>query len=142
MDQLFIWLHIFMQVSALVLGIIAMRQGVQRVSQSHFKKKILFPWKQHVRWGRYAMLLWLAGALGFYVTHSMFGATHMTGSHANVAWGVMALCVGGLISGEMMDRKKKRRFWIPVIHGVLNVLLIILVFFELWTGLQLCPAFL
>lgn len=68
MDQTLLWLHPVMQVFALLLGGFAMWQGLQRVAMSHFKKKIIFPWKSHVRWGSLAMLLWIAGAFGFYVT--------------------------------------------------------------------------
>ena len=45
MDQTLLWLHPVMQVFALLLGGFAMWQGLQRVAMSHFKKKIIFPWK-------------------------------------------------------------------------------------------------
>ena len=95
MDQTLLWLHPVMQVFALLLGGFAMWQGLQRVAMSHFKKKIIFPWKSHVRWGSLAMLLWIAGAFGFYVTHAVFGETHITGIHAVLAWWIIALCRNG-----------------------------------------------
>lgn len=42
-------------------------------------KKTLFPWKQHVKLGTLALVLWILGALGFYVTLDLFGSTHITG---------------------------------------------------------------
>ena len=77
MDQTLLWLHPVMQVFALLLGIFAMWQGMQRVAMNHFKKKIIFQWKSHVRWGSLVMILWIAGAFGFYVTHAVFGETHI-----------------------------------------------------------------
>ena len=142
MDQTLLWLHPVMQVFALLLGIFAMWQGMQRVAMNHFKKKIIFQWKSHVRWGSLAMILWIAGAFGFYVTHAVFGETHITGIHAVLAWWIIALCVAGLLTGAVMDQRKKKRFWLPVVHGGLNVLLLVLVLFECYTGYQISGSFL
>ena len=92
--------------------------------------------------GTLGLLLWTAGAFGFYATHSLFGATHITGGHAFMAWPIMALSVLGLITGGIMNKYKKKRFWLPLLHGVGNTVLIILVLYECWTGSELYEAFL
>ena len=142
MDQFLLWVHPVVQAIALLPGLLALCQGIQRVAMNHFKMRLVFPWKAHVRWGSVAMLLWIAGAFGFYVTHEVFGETHITGIHAELAVWIIALCVVGLLSGIVMDKKKKRRFWLPVIHGFLNGLLIVLVLYECYTDYLLSASLL
>ncbi|MDD6181507.1 MAG: hypothetical protein ACI33N_05655 [Desulfovibrionaceae bacterium] len=140
MSDVLFWLHPLMQVFAAALGLWAMWQGVQRFRMTH-GVKVLFPWRQHVKLGAWALALWLLGALGFYVTHSIFGETHITGAHAFMAWPVMLLAVIGLGTGYVMDRWKRRRVWMPLVHGALNVLLLVLVAAECWTGVELWESF-
>ena len=136
-DTLVLWVHPVMQSVAVLIGLLAMWQGWKRVQMLR-GRKVIFPWRTHVRLGT---LLGTAGAFGFYVTHSLFGATHITGIHAVLAWPIIALSVLGLITGGIMNKYKKKRFWLPLIHGVGNTILIVLVLYECWTGLELYDAF-
>lgn len=141
MSETLIWLHPVMQVVAAIMGIWALWQGWKRYAMTH-GKKIIFPWKQHVRLGSIGLILWTLGALGFYVTHSLFGSTHMTGIHATLAWYIIVLSLFGLVSGYIMNKWKKRRKWLPQIHGGVNVVLLILVLVECWTGYEILGPFL
>lgn len=47
----------------------------------------------------------------------------------------------GLITGYIMNRYKKKRKILPLIHGTINVLLIILVAVECYTGVQVWKDF-
>ena len=85
MSEILLWVHPLMQVCAAVLGVWAMWQGLKRVAML-LGKKTLFPWKQHVKLGTLALVLWILGAIGFYVTLDLFGSTHITGLHAELAW--------------------------------------------------------
>ena len=76
MSDILLWMHPLMQVCAAVLGVWAMWQGLKRVAML-LGKKTLFPWKQHVKLGTLALVLWILGALGFYVTLDLFGSTHI-----------------------------------------------------------------
>ena len=98
-DTLVLWVHPVMQSVAVLIGLLAMWQGWKRVQMLR-GRKVIFPWRTHVRLGTLGLLLWTAGAFGFYVTHSLFGATHITGIHAVLAWPIMALSVLGLITGS------------------------------------------
>ena len=64
MSDILLWMHPLMQVCAAVLGVWAMWQGLKRVAML-LGKKTLFPWKQHVKLGTLALVLWILGALGF-----------------------------------------------------------------------------
>lgn len=141
MSETLVWLHPLMQVFAALLGMYAMWQGWKRV-QMQRGVKIIFPWKQHVRLGAAALILWTLGALGFYVTHSLFGSTHITGLHAELAWPIIALSLFGLASGYIMDKYKRKRSLLPIVHGLANVLLLVLVVIELITGFFLLETFL
>lgn len=141
METLILWIHPITQSIAAILGVWAMYQGWIRVQMLR-GKKVFFPWKQHVRWGTCALVLWTSGALGFYVTLSVFGDTHITGVHATLAWPIIALSLFGLATGYVMNKYKKKRFWLPVLHGVSNVILMGLVIAECITGVQLHEAFL
>lgn len=141
METFLLWLHPTVQVFALLIGLYAMWQGIQRVEMVYMKKKIIFPWKSHVHLGSLAMILWLFGGLGFYTTHTIFGGTHITGSHAYVAWIIFAFCIFGLANGYIMNKYKKKRKWLPIVHGVANAILIILVLYECYTGILLWNAF-
>ena len=135
-----IWLHPLMQALAALIGLWAMWQGWKRFAMTH-GRKVIFPWKSHVRWGSAALILWTLGALGFYVTLTAFGSTHITGLHAILAWYVIALSLFGLGSGYVMNRWKKRRKWLPLVHGGVNVVLLAMVLIECYTGYGLLGSF-
>lgn len=140
MSEILLWLHPLMQIFAALLGVWALYQGIQRIRMNR-GVKLIFPWKQHVKLGTYALALWLLGALGFYVTHDLFGETHITGTHAVLAWPVMALALFGLLTGFIMDKHKKRRSVLPWVHGIANIVLIILVAVLCYTGIELWDTF-
>ena len=142
MNTFLLWIHPVIQVVAAVIGLWAMWQGIIRLQMTLFKKKLLFPWKNHVKLGKWSLWLWTLGALAFYTTHAVFGYTHITGLHAQLAWPIIALSLFGLVSGHIMDKHKKKRIWLPLAHGVSNILLLVLVLLECWTGIELCFHFL
>lgn len=141
MTDVLLWLHPLMQICAALLGVWAMWQGMKRAAMLYGRKKVLFPWKQHVKLGTVALVLWILGGLGFYVTLDLFGSTHITGLHAELAWPIIGLAFLGLITGYILNRYKKKRTVLPLVHGVLNVILIILVAIECYTGIGVWENF-
>jgi len=141
MNTFLLWMHPLMQAGAALIGFWAMWQGFKRV-QMLLGKKIIFPWKQHVKLGTWALCLWTLGALAFYTTHAVFGYAHITGLHAYLTWPIIGLSLFALASGYVMDRYKKKRKWLPIFHGISNSILVCLVLLECWTGIKLCFQFL
>ena len=135
MSDVLLWLHPLMQVCAAVLGVWAMWQGMKRAAMLYGKKKMLFPWKQHVRLGTQALVQRNLRGLGYNVTRDHIGSTHIAGLHAELAWPIIGLAFLGLITGYILNRYKKKRTVLPLVHGVLNVVLIILVAIECYTGI-------
>lgn len=139
-SSVLLWLHPLMQLLAAVFGVVAMYQGIKKIRML-LGTKIIFPWKQHVKLGSWTLGLWILGGLGFYVTHDIFGETHVTGAHAYLAWPVIVLSIFGLITGCIMDRRKKKRKILPLVHGLLNIILIVLVAIVFITGIPLFRSF-
>lgn len=139
-ESFLMYSHPIIQLFALSLGFLAMHQGYKRFAMKH-GKKIIFPWKEHVKLGSYALILWIVAGLGFYVTHTIFGMTHITDMHAEVAWYVISLSVVALLTGFTMNKYKKKRKWMPAIHGITNIVLLILVVYEAYSGMHLFSTF-
>ena len=140
LETFLLWSHPVVQTFAFFLGLLAMWQGCKRFAML-LGKKVIFPWKKHVKLGSYALVLWTLGGLGFYTTHSVFGMTHITDNHAVAAWFIIALSVLGFVTGFVMNKYKKKRVYMPLLHGGINVLLLILVCYEVYSGILLVPAF-
>ena len=141
MNTFLLWMHSLVQTVAAVLGFLAMWQGIKR-TQIMCGKKIIFPWKQHVKLGTWCLCQWILCAFVYYTARAVFGYVHITGLHIYLVWPIIALALLGLASGYVMDRYKKKRKWLPIFHGLSNSILICLVLLECWTGIKLCFHFL
>lgn len=112
------------------------REGLKRTQFSHFKRKVTFDWKGHVRFGLLVMVLWLLGmAAGSAVTYMVHGSLGVTGTHRSAAMTMFPLILFGIGTGLYMDRIKKPRTLLPLLHGIGNLLLLALALGQLITGL-------
>ena len=141
MNTFLIWSHPIVQVVAVFLGAFAMAQGVKSFA-SRYGKKYLFQWKNHVKIGAIALVLWIFGLTGFCVMHIVFEATYVTGIHANIAWAIAGLSVFGLISGYILDKVKNQYRKLVLIHGICNTVLFVLVLINFYNGIGLARSFL
>ncbi len=88
------------------------------------------------------MIFVAAGRPGFYTTHSIFGETHITGSHAHLAWVIFAFCIFGLANGYIMDKYKKKRTWLACCSWRCQCYFACSGFYECYTGFELLDTFL
>ena len=116
MNTFLLWMHPLVQAGAALIGFWAMWQGIKRV-QMLLGKKTIFPWKQHVKLGTWALCQWTFGASGFYTAYAVFGYTHITGLHADLAWPIVGLSLFGLASGYVMVVIKKSGNGCPSFTG-------------------------
>ncbi|AAS96287.1 DUF4079 family protein [Nitratidesulfovibrio vulgaris] len=138
-----LWSHPLVQVIALVLSVPAVLFGWKRFLAVHCGQKCVFPWKQHVRWGTYAIALWLGGGLlGSLLVWFYWRNLFLTGVHAYVGLVMLPLCVIGYMTGYRLDKEKRRRKWLPLVHGVNNLVLVALALWQLWTGVSLVRLYL
>ncbi len=109
--------------------------GLQRFQSQHLHRKIAFKWKSHVTLGTVALGLWLAGLIGGLIMVKIWwGGILITGSHGKTALFMLPLILFGLFSGLYMDHRKKKRSALPLLHGLNNLLLLILALYQAYTG--------
>lgn len=134
------WIHPVIQVAATLLGAYALYFGWQRARCNHMGCKVAFPWKKHVRLGRWAIALWLVGGLvGVAVVRSEWGSLWVMDSHSTIGYTFFLLALVGYGTGHVLDKVKKKRKVLPIVHGVLNALLVLAALVQVWTGFPFLP---
>lgn len=134
------WLHPVWQAAATLLSLHVLYLAWARVQCNHLGRKVAFAWKDHVRWGRWTIGLWMLGALlGIAVARLEWGAFFITGPHAWVGLAFLALALFGYLSGHVMDKVKKRRKALPIAHGIVNVALVAAALWQVWSGWPFLP---
>ena len=135
-------IHPFIQLTATLLALLVLQQGIQRFRSQHLKQKAVFKWKQHVYLGTCVMVLWSAGfAGGLAMVRNYWYAVFITGMHAKVGIAMLCFILIGMLSGWVMHRRKQRRKVLPLIHGVNNLVLVLLALFQVYNGWQVLDAF-
>ena len=130
--------HPALMALTLLLALWVAWQGVSRARFSLLGHKVAFNWKGHTLWGLVVMGLWLAGmAAGSIVTALVYGHAGVFGIHRSIAMAMLPLILFGAASGLYMDRAKRPRKLLPILHGVLNLVLLLLALGQLATGIAI-----
>jgi len=128
-------IHPIIELSAICLYLYVFYLGVQRFRSLHLKQKVKFNWKRHVILGQIAMITMIAGMLGgavmVYITWNGF---LVTGTHGTIALVMLPLILFGLFSGLYMDHKKQKRKLLVLIHGLNNMIVLALAFYQISSG--------
>lgn len=128
-------LHPVFQVLATALAVPVFIEGLKRFRSLHLKQRLPFNWPRHVRWGTAVMGSWLTGLIGGLVIAKLSWSGFLTtGLHGRIGAAMAPLLLFGLVSGIYMDRNKKKRTLLPLLHGANNTVILILVFVQAWTG--------
>ncbi len=134
------WIHPVWQTIATLLAAYTLHLAVPRVLAAHFGQRRAFAWKNHVRLGTWALILWISGtALGILMAQISWQAVLITGAHAWAGLTIAALSLFGYFTGRHMDAVKARRVWLPALHGLNNTALIFLAIWQFWTGWAFLP---
>ena len=137
-----LFLHPTAQFITTILAIYVFYTGIQRFRMLHLHTRVTFQWKRHVALGKVVMLLWSIGLIGgFVVTRNVWYTSFITGLHARVAVVMCPLIVVGLVTGFYLNRVRKYRFLLPLIHGVNNTILFLLAIYQLYSGWQAMQKF-
>jgi hypothetical protein len=130
-----LFIHPALQLLATGVALYALYLGINRILLLHFHQKTLFHWKHHVYVGSASLILWIAGIFGgISMVYLYWDSFLMTGAHGRTALAMLPLLLFGLISGFYMHRVKKKRTYLPLLHGLNNLAVIILAFFQIRTG--------
>ena len=131
-------IHPIIQLSAVVLTLYVFCLGVQRFRSLHLHQKTLFRWKRHVLLGKIALLVLLGGVMGgMTIVYLYLHWFLITGVHGKVALVMIPFIIFGGTTGLYMDRNKKKRTALPLIHGLINLVLLILALIQIVTGWRL-----
>jgi len=130
-----LWFHPVLQLAATLLGFYVLWLGLARFSAVHLGRKRPFPWKRHVRLGTAAVALWSLGLVGGLATTRLhWGEVGDTGAHYRAAMLLLPLLAFSLASGLVMDKRKKTRAVLPLLHAANNLLLLALAVYQAITG--------
>lgn len=130
-----LWLHPILQVLATFVALYAGYLGMERFLSRHLGKRTQFLWKRHVVVGKIALCTWLAGlGGGMFAAKLKWSVMLVTGQHYKVAFLMLPLILFGLASGVYMDRWKQKRLVLPLLHGLGNLVLLFLAFYQFRTG--------
>jgi nitric oxide reductase large subunit len=135
-------IHPIFQFLAILLALYAFSLGLQRFQSLHLHQTVVFPWKRHAVLGEIALGVLLAGMVGgitvvYLYRHGVF----LTGIHGEVALMMVPFMIFGLVSGLYMNHKKKRRRILPLIHGLNNLLVLLMAVSQIVSGWWVYRAF-
>jgi len=133
-------IHPIIQFAAVMLTLYVFYLGVQRFWSLHQKR--LFRWKRHVLLGKIAMLAMLGGMMGgMTMLYLYWHGFLITGLHGKVALVMTPFIIFGAASGLYMNRNKKKRTALPMIHGLSNLVILILALTQVVTGWRVYMQF-
>ena len=85
--------------------------------------------------GKIALICMLLGLLGgLAIVRLTWHGFFVTGWHAYIGLCMAPLLVFGLVSGWQMDKVKKKRPALPLVHGICNLLVVVLALAQAYTG--------
>ena len=109
--------------------------GVQRFGYLHLNKKMVFRWKRHVTLGYISLGTCLVGLVfGMAVVYVHWHGFLITGTHATIALVMVPFLIFGLVSGAHMDRNRRKRKALPLIHGASNLVALLLSLVQVVSG--------
>ncbi|MBN2332269.1 MAG: DUF4079 family protein [Deltaproteobacteria bacterium] len=137
-----LWFHPAMQVPTIFLSLYVLYLGFQRFQAQHLKRRRPFAWQRHVLLGKVVICLWLLGMIGgFLMVHYTWHAFFITGDHARNAVLMLPLMLIGYATGWYMDRHKKRHPRLALVHGINNLLLVMLACSQIFEGGIVCMRY-
>jgi len=128
-------LHPIIQFLAILLAFYVFFLGVQRFRLLHLNHKAVFQWKRHVALGEIALGVLLAGmAGGIFAVYSTWHGLFITGIHGMIALVMAPLIIFGFISGLYMNHSKKKRRILPLVHGLNNLVILLMAISQIISG--------
>ena len=129
-------IHPIFQSVGILIALYVMKLGISRFRMVHLKQKTRFNWKQHVRFGIIATTIWLIGIFGgLYTVKTSWYSLLITGYHAKIGLLMIPFSLFAIGSGFYMDRKKKKRTILPLVHAIFNTVMLFLALLQIYTGI-------
>lgn len=138
-----LWIHPLIQTICLILAFWVLFMGLQRFRAQHLGVKTAFPWKKHVFWGKVVHMVWLLGlGLGLFMAWYYWGSIDLTGGHFLVGVAMAPLIAIGLGTGLMLQKPKGRRPALAMVHGISNLLLVVMAVYQAISSVDVIQLFL
>jgi hypothetical protein len=136
-----LWIHPIIQSLTIILALYVLWLGLSRLASRHLGKKAVFRWDRHVRLGRLVVAVWALGGLGgLIMTYITYGKIFTESLHFRIGIAILFLLSVTWLTGTRMDRRRGQSDILPVIHLANNVLLLILIAIQLFTGLGIVQS--
>ena len=139
-----LWLHPVFQGLTTLLGLYVLALGAKRFLAVHLGRDARFDRKRHVRLGRMVLSQWVLGLAGgltatrlaVWLTATRLAVSEVlvTGWHWKIALVMLPLIVVGAWSGSVLNKVKRKRRALALLHAVNNLLLLCLALVQAWTG--------
>jgi hypothetical protein len=134
--------HPIWQFLTILLSIYVLFLGIPRLQAKHLGRTKRFDWQRHVLAGYVALGgMVLGGFGGLTMAAIYFPGILITGAHAYIGLLTVLLALFGLASGVYMDRKKKQRTGLPLLHGIINFIVVLLGLAQIYTGYYVFQVF-
>ena len=129
-------IHPAAQLGATLLAFYAAYLGFQRTLSLHYNKQTKFFRRQHAIIGFIGLFSMVGGtAAGVYMVNRYLLNPDM-GLHKAVAMILLPLGLFGIISGLILYLKPGPRKYLPAIHGINNVIVLLLGLAQIFTGIK------
>lgn len=130
------WIHPIIMALTGLLSFYVLYLGWVRFRMAHLKHKgVMFQWKRHVHAGTAVHALWVLGVVnGVYFAWHEWASVGLTGEHYVWALIMIPVALAGYLTGLVMDRVKKKRTRLPLLHGLINLILVGIGLHQGWTG--------
>lgn len=134
--------HPIVQSTAILLACYTFLLGMARFRSVHLGQKTRFKWKQHVLMGKIALGVLLSAAIGgMLLVYLYWHGLMITGIHGKVGLFLCPFIVFGLASGIYMDKNRKQRKILNLLHGLNNCIILILALSQIVTGIKVYKMF-
>lgn len=136
MSKLILSFHPFFQALAILLVFYAAFLGLQRARSLHFgQQNVTFRRKRHALIGAIALFMLLGGlAGGKIIAGIVWQGLIEIHRHENLALTILPFLLIGIITGLYLYFKPGKRTVLPAVHAVNNVILLILLLVQAYSG--------
>lgn len=133
-------IHPVLQLSAILLAYYAGYLGLQRLRSLHFGQLVRFQRERHVLAGAISLLVLLGGLAGGMIMVARFlhvEPGHGHELHKEVAFILLPFLAIGIFTGFTLYLSPGKRTILPAVHGMNNLIILVLVLVQIYTGLHL-----
>ncbi len=139
--MLLLSLHPAAQFTVILLAYYAAYLGMLRAQSLHFGKTAGFPREQHVVIGAIALVAMLGGLAAGKIITARFIPNPDMGLHDDIAKTLLPFLLFGLLSGFYLYFNPQKRKFIPAIHALNNLLILLLAFVQILSGWQVYQTY-